>query len=220
MYARHIQHQGARRQNLIGAFAIAATLLVAGCSNPADNVTEASVNEAQDVAMEPVAGAREYRIQPESKIEFVGSKVTRSHDGGFRTFSGKLMVADEKLVAPGSRIEIDMNSIWTDTDRLTGHLKSPDFFDVQNFPKSVFTATSIEKTGDAYTVTGNLDLHGVIKQISFPADVQVSDDQVTLKAEFFIKRFDFKVKYPGKPDDLIRDEVVIRLDVTARPGAA
>lgn len=220
MYIGNHQKQSDTQRNLAGLLTVAAALLLAGCSNPADNVTEASVNEAGEAPTETVAGAKAFTFAPASKIEFTGSKVTGSHDGGFRTFSGKLMVADGELVAPGSRIEIDMNSLWSDTDRLTGHLKSADFFDVQKFPTSVFTATSIEKTGDSYTITGNLDLHGVSKQISFPADVQVSDEQVTLKAEFFIKRFDFDIEFRGKPDDLIRDEVVIRLDVTAGPEAA
>ena len=69
--------------------------------------------------------------------------------------------------------------------------------------------------GDGYSVTGTLDLHGVTKNISFPATIEVSDDGVRAQAEFVIKRFDFGIVYPGKADDLIRDEVVIRLDLQA-----
>lgn len=68
-----------------------------------------------------------------------------------------------------------------------------------------------------YDVTGNLTLHGETKSITFPADIQISDDQVKVAAEFFIKRFDFGIQYPGRANDLIRDEVVIRLDITAVP---
>jgi hypothetical protein len=39
-----------------------------------------------------------------------------------------------------------------------------------------------------------------------------------VNAEFFIKRFDFNIEYPGKANDLIRDEVVIKLDITANPS--
>jgi polyisoprenoid-binding protein YceI len=67
-------------------------------------------------------------------------------------------------------------------------------------------------------VTGNLDLHGVTKSISFPADVEVSDEEVTLKAEFAINRRDFNINFAGMPNDLIRDNVVLRLDVKATPG--
>jgi polyisoprenoid-binding protein YceI len=193
---------------------------LASCSNPADNVTPATVREP---AKTPApAGlnsnaqtAKTYTILDDSKIEFTGSKVTGSHDGGFKSFQGQFAVADGKLVPAEQTLEIDMTSTWSDSDKLTGHLKSPDFFSVEEFPASMFTITAVDPSETGATVTGNLTLHGVTKSISFPAEVLVTEDQVTLKAEFFIKRFDFDIKYPGKADDLIRDEVVIRLDVTA-----
>ena len=64
-------------------------------------------------------------------------------------------------------------------------------------------------------MTGNLDLHGIVKQISFPAQIQITDSGFTAEAEFSIKRFDFDIVYPGKPDDLIRDEVLIKLNVSS-----
>ena len=72
--------------------------------------------------------------------------------------------------------------------------------------------------GDGYEVTGNLELHGVTKSITFPATIVVEDGRITAEAEFFIRRTDFGILYPGKPDDLIRDEVVIRLDLIALPA--
>jgi len=110
-----------------------------------------------------------------------------------------------------------MESTWSDSDRLTGHLKNADFFDVPTFPTSTFVTTDIKKGTNGYDVTGNLTLHGETKSITFPADIQISDDQVKVSAEFFIKRFDFGIQYPGRANDLIRDEVVIRLDITAVP---
>jgi polyisoprenoid-binding protein YceI len=67
-------------------------------------------------------------------------------------------------------------------------------------------------------LTGNLALHGVTNSISFPAQVQISDAAVTLTAEFAINRKDFNITYPGKPDDLIRDNVVLKLNVNAAPA--
>ena len=49
-----------------------------------------------------------------------------------------------------------------------------------------------------------------------PADKSTA--AINLKADFFINRFDFDVKYPGKQDDLIREEVVIRFDLNAKPA--
>ncbi len=195
--------------------AIAATgFVMVGCSNPADNTESAKVSEAVD-AVKSVSNAATYSISPDSTISFIGSKVTGSHDGGFKSFEGTIAVADGKIVAP-SKITIDMDSLWSDSDRLTGHLKNPDFFDTANIPTAEFAVTSMRDTPEGTELTGNLTLHGVTKSISFKPEVSISDDEVTLKAEFDVMRFDFGIVYKGKADDLIRDEVVIKLDVTAK----
>ena len=64
-------------------------------------------------------------------------------------------------------------------------------------------------------MTGNLTLHGVTKSIQFPAKIAVAPEAATLDSEFFINRKDFGINYPGMTNDLIRDEVVIRLAVRA-----
>ena len=115
-------------------------------------------------------------------------------------------------------INIDTASVTTDDDQLTGHLKTADFFDVAKYPKATFVSTRIEPNtanGATHTITGNFDLHGVKKSISFPATIQVSPDSVSANAEFSINRKDFGINYPGKADDLIRDGVVIKLTIRA-----
>lgn len=198
-----------------------AALSQTGCDNPADHVPKADVAEPREAAPPPPeAMTLEYfTLTPDSTIGFVGSKVTGSHDGGFKKFQGQLTTLGGKLAARDARIVIDMASTWSDSQRLTGHLKSSDFFDVEKFPEAVFEATEVtEAEGGKVTITGNLTLHGVSRSISFPAEVSVSPEEVTLEAEFAINRFDFDIKYPGKPDDLIRKEVVIKFDVRATPG--
>lgn len=202
---------------LAALFALPAACLLTGCSDPADKVAKTTATEAKETAR-PAPTAREYVVRAESTIGFVGSKVTGSHNGGFKKFAGKVNVADGKIAA--SEIKIAMASTFADNDRLTGHLKSADFFDTAKFPATTFTLTSIEPSGAQKTVTGNLDLHGVTKSITFPADVQIADDAVTVKAEFAINRKDFNINYPGKPNDLIRDNVVLKLDLKATPGEA
>lgn len=197
---------------------VAATgLFVTGCSNPADDTESAKVAEAVS-NVEAAVGATSYTISSDSKISFVGSKVTGSHDGGFKTFDGIIAVADGMIVAP-SKVTIQMGSIWSDSDRLTGHLMSDDFFDVENIPTAEFAVTSMKDTPEGPEMTGNLTLHGVTKSITFKPEVSITDTEVSMKAEFDIMRFDFGVVYKGKVDDLIRDEVVIKFDVKATTGA-
>ena len=209
-----------QKTNIAAAFFMLAAIALAGCSDPAEGVKEAEVAApaGESAETEAVAGAKTYTIHPDSKIDFTGSKITASHSGGFKTFTGKISVADGNI-APPSSIEIDMNSTWSDSNRLTRHLKSDDFFGVETYPISKFVLTAAERSGEEYTITGDLTLHGVTKSIRFPAKISIADEQVNLTAEFSIMRFDFDIVYKGKADDLIRDRVVIRLDVKANADA-
>jgi len=195
---------------------IAIGFAVGGCKDPGGDVTAATV----DSPAEPKAAAapdgeatKSLAINPSnSKIEFVGAKVTASHDGGFTDFSGKVALAEP---IESSQIELTLQtaSLYADKEKLTKHLKSPDFFDVAKFPTATFRSTGIKKEGEGHTITGDLTLHGVTKSISFPATISVSDTQVSAKAEFSINRQDFGIAYAGMRDDLIRDLVVIKLSL-------
>lgn len=206
-------------KTLLGTFPL---LLLLGCSNPADNVPAAAVKSATNATgTASDSGGHFFAFGPDSAtIEFIGSKVTGSHHGGFRNFAGEFTVVNGQLADSGNKIVIEMDSIWADNDRVAGHLKSPDFFNVAQLPTATFVSTSVaQKTGDS-TVTGNLTLHGVTKQISFPARIQTGAEAVDVTAEFVLNRFDFEIKYPGKANDLIRKEVVLKLKVKAAPGRA
>jgi polyisoprenoid-binding protein YceI len=194
-------------------------LSLVSCDNPADKTADASVKEAVAKTTDTAAGTK-YVFTPESKIEFTGSKVTGKHDGGFKSFTGHFTIKDKAPVGNDHKVVIDMKSTWSDSDKLTEHLKAPDFFDVEKFPETTFDVTEIKKDSDtAYTVSGNFKLHGVEKNISFPATVSQDGETVKIAATFDIKRKDFGIVYPGKAEDLIRDEVIIRLDLVAKPEA-
>ncbi len=87
----------------------------------------------------------------------------------------------------------------SDDDKLTGHLKSADFFEVEKYPKATFVSTKIApdaaKGAGNYTVTGDFDLHGQKKTITFPAKITVGDAEVAVDAEFSINRKDFGIIY-------------------------
>jgi polyisoprenoid-binding protein YceI len=189
------------------------TLLVIGCKDPGADVTaakvEPSTNAETSAEDSPTTGS--LSINPSnSKVEFVGAKVTASHPGGFTDFSGKADLADP---IEQTRVElvIQTASLYADKEKLAKHLKSPDFFDVAQFPTATFKSTGIKKDGAEHTVTGDLTLHGVTKSISFPATISATDAQVSANAEFSIDRKDFGINYPGMRDDLIRDLVAIKL---------
>jgi len=199
------------------SISVVPVLVLTGCGNPADDKPEAKVGEATHGTASSMQG-QTYAFSDASRIEFVGSKVTGSHDGGFNEFDGKFNLVDNDPSKSSVEVTIDATSLWADNERLTGHLKSADFFDVEAHPSVQFASTAIVPEGDGYQVTGNLELHGVTKSITFPATIQVGADGITANAEFFIQRFDFNIAYKGKADDLIRDEVVIKLNIVAKPA--
>ena len=203
---------------------ISSCLFLAACEDPSANKTKATTSDpttsTNTNASKPVSTGVSLPINPEnSKIEFTGSKVTGSHDGGFKKFSGTINLVGDKAISSNVNVDIETASIYANVDDLTKHLKTPDFFDVEKFPKATFTSTKVEPNAgagtDSYNVTGDFDLHGVKKSITFPATIKVNADDVQVNAEFTINRKDFGIVYAGKADDLIRDGVVIRLDLKA-----
>jgi len=193
-----------------------------GCNNdPAKGKTQATVSSAAEpVAAAPTAGAVTYFFSNDgSTVEFVGAKVSAKHDGSFKAFRGTVNLVGGDPTKSNVNAEIDIASLSIEPAKLAGHLKTPDFFDAEKFPKAKFTSTSIKAGGEngaTHTVSGNLELHGVTKGITFPAKIKVEGDQVSVDAEFAINRKDFSIVYPGMPDDLIKDDVLIKLGIRAK----
>ena len=201
-----------------------ATVLVTGCDDPSKGKAKATTGEAVTAtASQASTGATaKYTFdQTSSKLTFVGSKVTGKHDGGFDKFSGNIDLVDGAPEKSKVSVDIDTTSITTDTEKLTGHLKTPDFFDVEKNPKATFVSTSIAK-GDkpnGYSITGNLTIKGKSKSITFPATIMTGADGVSVDAEFSINRRDYDLNYAGKPNDLIRDDVLLKLAIKSKKSA-
>jgi polyisoprenoid-binding protein YceI len=203
---------------------LASSLLACGGSTDAQAPAAAPTAASATPPTAPPA-ALAFSITPQSsKIEWTGAKVSTHHDGAFTSFKGQVDVPG--AIEQGKvSIDIDTASLVVNdpalgpmADKLTGHLKSPAFFDAAKFPKATFTSTSIKAGGDKgspYTVTGDLSIHGFKKEISFPATINLSADSVDASATFNINRKDFGMVLPGMPNDLIKDDVQVRLTVHA-----
>jgi polyisoprenoid-binding protein YceI len=164
-----------------------------------------------------------------SKLEWVGEKVTGKHWGTVAIKSGNLILNDGKLV--GGKIEINMQSIVVDDltgnskTKLEGHLKSDDFFSSEKNPTSTFEITQIReekgKNGNTHSVSGNLNIKGIVKEVSFPARINVSEDKITAFASFSLDRTLWNVRYGSGSffdnlgDKTIYDEFQIKFNITA-----
>ena len=211
----------------------AAFLITVGCADTSeiDAQPAAEVKPAAPAALAPPAapaapaavdGDSWTLAADSSSIGFLGAKVTNTHAGGFGAIAGSAVTKDGAPVS--ARFDVTMATLWADTAtpepgsgpfKLTSHLKSPDFFNVDQHPTATFTSTAIAAAeGDnAYTVTGTLEILGKANEVTFPATIVVGDT-VKADAKFSINRQDWGITYPGKPDDLIKDEVALTIDLT------
>lgn len=200
---------------------VALSLVLSACAaDVGEGRVAATVGEAAEPT-EPVAPTAEAKTLTvdvsQSKLGLIGAKVTAQHPIHFNEFTGEVMVNGD--VVTGVHFVAQMSSVESDDERLTEHLKNEDFFHVEQFPTAEFASTSIASGSDAegftHTVTGNMTIRGETKQLTFPAHIEMADGTVKANTEFVIDRQDFKVAYPGRADDLIQDNVAMKIEFVA-----
>jgi polyisoprenoid-binding protein YceI len=229
-------------KNAILIFSIVTTGMMIQSCKSAPESDEAQVGEAGVVAEQSDAVSMPLNLQ-NSQIEWVGTKITSYHNGIIQLKSGDLLVKANELT--GGSFVFDMSTILvTDDDmdeagraKLTGHLKSEDFFAVDTYPEAKFEITSIqpfskelvkEDVGSykeineykiaepTHSISGNLTIRGITKGITFPALVSVNESGVTAKAKFNFNRLDWDVKYAGMKDDAINEMVHMGISLSTK----
>ncbi len=136
-----------------------------------------------------------------SKLGFTVTHLGISEvDGTFTNFDAKLTSSKDDYSDAIFELTADMTGVTTGNEMRDGHLKKPDMFDVEKFPKLTFKSTSITKTADKkFTLTGDLTLKGVTKPITLDLTLlgtTTSRDGKKIagfKASGTIKRTDFGV---------------------------
>lgn len=145
----------------------------------------------------------------QSKISFIGAKSDGKHDGGFKKFTADAKLDLDDPTKGSLKIEIDASSLWSDNDKLTNHLKNPDFFDVRKYPKITFESTKIEHdpSQDKVNIVGHLTMLGKKVEVTIPSMPKLTEDMLVLAANFDIDRTKWGMSY-GKGK--VNDEVAIR----------
>jgi polyisoprenoid-binding protein YceI len=157
-----------------------------------------------------------------STITWSAKKVGGGHTGTINIASGSL-VADGKSLLKGSFL-INMASITSDNERVTGQLKADVFFDAQKNPTSKFEITKVEKAGtDRVNITGNLTIKGITHPLTFPATVkQQKDIIVAVATGVRIDRTKYDMKFRSKTffldigDRAVDDEFEININLIAK----
>lgn len=182
----------------------------------AAEISDAPVAEEKVEA--PKADGNSLTIDIEnSSIKALGAKITATHPIDFSDWSGSVSVDGDNVT--DINFEVKMETLEADHPKLTQHLKNEDFFDVSNHPTAGFDGTTVTAGSDAegmtHTVQGALTIRGNTKTVTFPANITIDETAVTANTEFTINRQDFGVVYPGKPDDLVQDNVVLTVSIQA-----
>src|SRR5262245_32357430 len=93
--------------------------LLFGCHDPAKDKARATTSEAQPVAAEsptsPTTKTFTFDAASGSRVGWTGSKVTGKHEGGFRSFRGKIQVDPAAPEKAKVDVEIDTRSLYTDS---------------------------------------------------------------------------------------------------------
>ena len=115
------------------------------------------------VATELSAGT--WAIDPvHSSISFsVRHLVVSKVRGSFKDFSGAVVVAEDGT--PSVTAEIAVDSLDTGNEQRDAHVRSGDFFDVEQYPTASFRSTGVRADGDDYVLAGDFTLKGVTKPI-------------------------------------------------------
>jgi polyisoprenoid-binding protein YceI len=167
-----------------------------------------------------------------SSIIWKGKKVTgQGHQGTVRVSSGVVEAKGAKLA--NAKLKVDMNGIaCTDLPdaesnaKLLNHLRAEDFFSTAKFPDAQFEATSFDDkkdgNGNTHVVHGKLTIKGITQEVSFPAKVETTENEVKINGEMKFDRSKFDVRYGSETffgslgDNAIENDVTLIFNLTAK----
>lgn len=159
-----------------------------------------------------------------SSVRFsVTHMVISEVEGSFKTYDGSIAAPSADFNNAQIDFNVDASSINTDNDMRDKHLKSPDFFDVEKYPKITFKSTSFKKM-DAknYKLEGDLTMHGITKKVQFDVTFggTVKDPNGNTKAGFKAKgeinRKDYGLNWSKMTEAgglVVSDEVSIEINL-------
>lgn len=221
-------------KKIVLSLAVISAVVLTSCENTnTQKKNEMATEQAEQMTPETTqkeASKFAYAVSNTSVVEWIGSKPTGKHNGTISVSEGGVNV--ENGAVTSGKFVIDMNSITVldlpagdGKEDLEEHLKGTGkeeaedhFFNVKKFPTSTF----VLKSFDGKNITGDLTIRGISKEISFPATVTITDNEVIIEsASFKVNRVDFGVNYGSKSvfdnlkDKFINDDIELIVKVKA-----
>jgi polyisoprenoid-binding protein YceI len=159
------------------------------------------------LAVSAVAVPASWQIAGKYTIRFTGGGEV---GGIFKTLKGDVVFDEQNPATSHFALGIDVASINTGNGLMNTHAKSADWFDAAKYPIIKFTSKKIEKAGAAYKVTGDLEIHGVKKEVTLPFTFNSKGSAATFTAKFTINRNDFHIgKAGGEVDENIKLDIMV-----------
>ena len=149
--------------------------------------------------------------------------------GSFGKWTGSFAFDEADPTKSSIEVHIEAASIDTREEKRDGHLRSPDFFDVEKYPELVFKSSAIRKQGDDFLVAGDLTIHGVTKPVELAVESLGSgkdpwgNARVAFAAKTSINRKDFGLSWNQALETggvLVGEKIEIEVDVQAMKAAA
>lgn len=191
--------------------------------------------EAMAESTKKVVDGAAYTIDvAQSVVNWEGTKlIGEGHNGKISLTGGRIAVADGNIV--GGDFTIDMTSIdnmdleaGNGKEKLEGHLKSPDFFDVEQFPTAKFSILSAQPITDGdgsatHKVMGNFTMKGETRSIAIPVLVSMDGDMLKAASkDFVLDRTEWGVEYGSSniadiaKDNIINDNIGLDIQIVAK----
>ena len=158
-----------------------------------------------------------------SRLGFVArhAMVTKVR-GQFDEYAGTLVVDAANPSASTASVTVQLASVNTASPDRDAHLRSADFFDVENNKEMTFASTGVKQDGDEFTMLGDLTIKGVTKPVTLKVNHYVAmphpmlkKDAIGADASVVVKRTDFNA---GKYAPHVGDDVTITISLEAIKG--
>ena len=143
--------------------------------------------------------------------------------GRFRTFSGQIVTGENPLDSSVTA-EIELSSIDTGNEQRDAHIRSADFFEVENYPTMTYRSTGVRAHRGGYIVDGKLTLKGVTKDVPLTLELNgfgpdpYGGTRAGFSATAEINRRDFGVNFTAVMETggaVVSDKITIHLEIEA-----
>ena len=180
--------------------------------------------EATSTAVDTISG--NYALDPShTRIGFSArhAMVTKVR-GQFDQFEGSAHVDAATPANSSVNVVIQAASVTTGNEQRDGHLKTPDFFDIENHPQITFVSTKVERDGDEWDITGDLTINGISKSVTIPFEETGSakdpygNIRVGFEGSTTIDRTDWGLTFNAALETggvLVSEKVKLEFDISA-----